>query len=168
MSIRRLHTTQPDSFNFTDENLLWAKNQIKKYPAGRQASAVIPILWRAQEQEGWLSKPAIESVGELLEMPFIRVLEVASFYFMFQLAPVGSIAHIQVCGTLSCMICGAEDLISVCKEVISEKPHELSKDGKLRLLLYIRLSSLLHHKSCRIKFHKLEHAQLTQREPVET
>jgi NADH-quinone oxidoreductase subunit E len=131
MSIRRLHTNQPDSFNFTDENLLWAKNQIKKYPAGRQASAVIPILWRAQEQEGWLSKPAIESVGELLEMPFIRVLEVASFYFMFQLAPVGSIAHIQVCGTLSCMICGAEDLISVCKEVISEKPHELSKDGKL-------------------------------------
>ena len=131
MSIRRLHTTQPDSFNFTDENLLWAKKQIKKYPAGRQASAVIPILWRAQEQEGWLSKPAIESVGELLEMPFIRVLEVASFYFMFQLAPVGSIAHIQVCGTLSCMICGAEDLISVCKEVISEKPHELSKDGKL-------------------------------------
>jgi NADH-quinone oxidoreductase subunit E len=131
MSIRRLHTTQPDSFNFTDENLLWAKNQIKKYPAGRQASAVIPILWRAQEQEGWLSKPAIESVGELLEMPFIRVLEVASFYFMFQLAPVGSIAHVQVCGTLSCMICGAEDLISVCKEVISEKPHELSKDGKL-------------------------------------
>ena len=111
--------------------MLWAKNQIKKYPAGRQASAVIPILWRAQEQEGWLSKPAIESVGELLEMPFIRVLEVASFYFMFQLAPVGSIAHIQVCGTLSCMICGAEDLISVCKEVISEKPHELSKDGKL-------------------------------------
>ena len=74
MSIRLLHTTQPDSFNFTDENLLWAKNQIKKYPAGRQASAVITILWRAQEQEGWLSKPAIESVGELLEMPFIRVL----------------------------------------------------------------------------------------------
>ena len=131
MSIRRLHTTQPDSFNFTDENLLLAKNQMKKYPAGRQASAVIPILWRAQEQEGWLSKPAIESVGELLEMPFIRVLEVASFYFMFQLAPIGSIAHVQVCGTLSCMICGAEDLISVCKEVISEKPHELSNDGKL-------------------------------------
>ena len=130
MSIRRLHTSQPDSFNFSDENLKWAQNQMKKYPTGRQASAVIPILWRAQEQEGWLSKPAIESVGELLDMPFIRVLEVASFYFMFQLAPVGSVAHIQVCGTLSCMICGAEDLISICKEVISEKPHEVSIDGK--------------------------------------
>ena len=131
MSIRRLHTTQPDSFTFSDENLKWAQNQMKKYPSGRQASAVIPILWRAQEQEGWLSKPAIEAVGELLEMPFIRVLEVASFYFMFQLAPVGSVAHIQVCGTLSCMICGAEDLIGICKEIISEKPQELSEDGKL-------------------------------------
>ena len=131
MSIRRLHTTQPDSFTFSDENLKWAQNQMKKYPSGRQASAVIPILWRAQEQEGWLSKPAIEAVGELLEMPFIRVLEVASFYFMFQLAPVGSVAHIQVCGTLSCMICGAEDLIGICKEIISKKPHELSEDGKL-------------------------------------
>ena len=131
MSIRRLHTTQPDSFTFSDENLKWAQNQMKKYPSGRQASAVIPILWRAQEQEGWLSKPAIEAVGELLEMPFIRVLEVASFYFMFQLAPVGSVAHIQVCGTLSCMICGAEDLIGICKEIISGKPHELSEDGKL-------------------------------------
>jgi len=131
MSIRRLHTTQPDSFTFSDENLKWAQNQMKKCPSGRQASAVIPILWRAQEQEGWLSKPAIEAVGELLEMPFIRVLEVASFYFMFQLAPVGSVAHIQVCGTLSCMICGAEDLIGICKEIISEKPHELSEDGKL-------------------------------------
>ena len=70
MSIRRLHTSQPDSFNFSDENLKWAQNQMKKYPTGRQASAVIPILWRAQEQEGWLSKPAIESVGELLDMPF--------------------------------------------------------------------------------------------------
>ena len=67
MSIRRLHTTQPDSFNFTDENLLWAKNQIKKYPAGRQASAVIPILWRAQEQEGWLSKPALNQLVSCLK-----------------------------------------------------------------------------------------------------
>lgn len=129
MSIRRLHTEQPDSFKFTSANLKWAKDQIKKYPKGRQASAVIPLLWRAQEQEGWLSKPAIETVGELLDMPFIRVLEVASFYFMFQLAPVGKIAHVQVCGTLSCMLCGAEDLIGVCKEVIAEQPHALSADG---------------------------------------
>jgi len=130
MSIRRLHPEQPDSFKFTAANLKWAKAQMKKYPKGRQASAVIPLLWRAQEQEGWLSKPAIETVGELLDMPFIRVLEVASFYFMFQLAPVGTVAHVQVCGTLSCMICGAEDLIGVCKEVIAQNPHAVSEDGK--------------------------------------
>lgn len=129
MSIRRLHTEQPDSFKFTSANKKWAKKQIAKYPKGRQASAVIPLLWRAQEQEIWLSKPAIEYVGTMLDMPFIRVLEVASFYFMFQLAPVGKIAHVQVCGTLSCMICGAEDLISICKEVIADQPHSVSADG---------------------------------------
>ncbi len=130
MSIRRLHTEQPDSFKFTPANLKWAKDQIKKFPKGRQASAVIPLLWRAQEQESWLSKPAIEAVGTMLDMPFIRVLEVASFYFMFQLAPVGTVAHVQVCGTLSCMICGAEDLIGICKEVIADQPHALSEDGQ--------------------------------------
>ena len=100
-----------------------------KYPEGRQASAIIPILWRAQEQEGWLTRPAIESIADMLGMAYIRALEVASFYFMFQLQPVGSVAHIQVCGTLSCMICGAEDLIAVCKEKIAAKPHQLSEDG---------------------------------------
>lgn len=130
MSIRRLHTEQPDSFAFTAANKKWAKEQIAKYPKGRQASAVIPLLWRAQEQEGWLSKPAIETVGTMLDMAFIRVLEVASFYFMFQLAPVGSVAHVQVCGTTSCMICGAEDLIGVCQEIIADKPHTISKNGK--------------------------------------
>jgi NADH-quinone oxidoreductase subunit E len=130
MSIRRLHTEQPDSFAFTAANKKWAKTQIAKYPKGRQASAVIPLLWRAQEQEGWLSKPAIETVGTMLDMAFIRVLEVASFYFMFQLAPVGNVAHVQVCGTTSCMICGAEDLIGVCQELIAEKPHAISENGK--------------------------------------
>ncbi|WP_170607994.1 NADH-quinone oxidoreductase subunit NuoE [Ruegeria arenilitoris] len=129
--LRRLHPEQPDSFAFTAANRQWAEAQITKYPEGRQASAVIPLLWRAQEQEGWLSRPAIEAVADMLGMAYIRVLEVASFYFMFQLQPVGSIAHIQVCGTTSCMICGAEDLIAVCKEKISAKPHELSADGKL-------------------------------------
>lgn len=100
-----------------------------KYPEGRQASAVIPLLWRAQEQEGWLTRPAIEYVAKLLDMAYIRVLEVATFYFMFQLQPVGAIAHVQVCGTLSCMICGAEDLIGVCKEKIAENAHEISADG---------------------------------------
>ena len=128
--LRRLHEEQPTSFSFTSENKAWADSQIKKYPAGREASAIIPLLWRAQEQEGWLTRPAIEYVAELLGMAYMRALEVATFYFMFHLRPVGNIAHIQVCGTLSCMLCGAEDLISVCKDKIAHNPHQLSEDGK--------------------------------------
>jgi NADH-quinone oxidoreductase subunit E len=86
---RLMHPEQPESFAFTPANLAWAKEQIAKYPEGRQASAVIPLLWRAQEQEGWVSKPAIEYVAGLLGMAYIRALEVATFYFMFQLRPVG-------------------------------------------------------------------------------
>ena len=133
MAVRRLapKEKQPTSFAFSAENLTWAKAQIAKYPPGRQASAVIPILWRVQEQhDGWVSEVAIRAVADLLEMPYIRVLEVATFYFMFQLQPTGSIAHVQVCGTTSCMICGAEDLIEVCKRRISPHAHELSGDGK--------------------------------------
>lgn len=128
--LRRLYHEQPASFAFTPANLDWAQAQITKYPVGRQASAIIPLLFRAQEQEGWLSKPAIEYVADMLGMPYIRALEVATFYFMFQLQPVGSVAHIQVCGTTSCMICGAEDLIAVCKQKIAPHAHELSADGK--------------------------------------
>lgn len=128
--LRRLHPDQPESFAFTQANLAWAEGQITKYPEGRQASAIIPLLWRAQEQEGWLSRPAIEAVADMLDMAYIRALEVASFYFMFQLQPVGSVAHIQICGTTSCMICGAEDLIAVCQEKIASKPHVVSADGK--------------------------------------
>ena len=128
--LRRLYHDQPESFAFTPANQAWADAQIKKYPEGRQQSAIIPLLWRAQEQEGWLTRPAIEGVAEMLGMAYIRALEVATFYFMFQLQPVGSLAHVQVCGTLSCMICGAEDLIGVCKEKIAEKAHQVSADGK--------------------------------------
>ena len=128
--LRRLHSEQPESFAFTPANQAWAEAQMTKYPEGRQASAVIPILWRAQEQEGWISKPALEYVADMLGMAYIRVLEVASFYFMFQLQPTGSVAHVQICGTTSCMICGAEDLIAVCKEKIAPKPFTLSADGK--------------------------------------
>jgi len=129
--LRRLHHEQPDSFAFTPANLAWAEAQMAKYPEGRQASAVIPILWRAQEQEGWLSRPAIECVAKMLGMDYIRALEVATFYFMFHLRPVGSVAHVQVCGTTSCMICGAEDLIEVCRKEIAPEPHMLSPDGTL-------------------------------------
>jgi NADH-quinone oxidoreductase subunit E len=128
--LRRLHHEQPASFAFTPGNLEWARGQVAKYPEGRQASAVIPLLWRAQEQEGWVSKPAIEEIARMLGMAYIRVLEVATFYFMFQLQPTGSVAHVQVCGTTSCMICGAEDLIAVCRDAIAPQPHALSADGK--------------------------------------
>ena len=129
--LRRLSIDQPESFKFTKANLDWAKAQKKKYPKGRQASAVIPLLWRAQEQEGWVSKPAIEFVANFLEMPEIRVLEVATFYFMFHLKPVGSRAHFQVCGTTPCMLRGSEDLIDVCKARINKKQNTLSADGSM-------------------------------------
>jgi NADH-quinone oxidoreductase subunit E len=132
MSVRRLapKEVQPASFAFTDENLAFAKQQIAKYPAGRQASAVIAILWRVQEQhDGWVSEAAIRAVADLLDMPYIRVLEVATFYTMFQLAPVGKKAHVQVCGTTPCRLRGAEDLIHVCEHRIHHEPFHLSKDG---------------------------------------
>lgn len=128
--LRRLYQDQPEAFAFTPENRAWADAQITKYPEGREASAIIPLLWRAQEQEGWLSRPAIEHVADMLGLAHIRALEVATFYFMFQLQPVGSVAHIQICGTTSCLICGAEDLVAVCKDKIAPKAHQLSADGK--------------------------------------
>ncbi|MCK1330570.1 MULTISPECIES: NADH-quinone oxidoreductase subunit NuoE [unclassified Bradyrhizobium] len=132
MSVRRLASkeVQPASFAFTEENLAFAKQQIAKYPAGRQASAVIAILWRAQEQhDGWVSEAAIRVIADMLDMPYIRVLEVATFYTMFQLAPVGKKAHVQVCGTTPCRLRGAEDLIHVCEHRIHHEPFHLSKDG---------------------------------------
>ena len=128
--LRRLHPDQPDSFAFTPANQAWAEAQLTKFPEGREASAIIPLLWRAQEQEGWLTRPAIEHVCDMLGLAHIRGLEVATFYFMFQLAPVGAVAHIQVCGTTSCMICGAEDLVAVCRDKIAKRPHQISDDGK--------------------------------------
>lgn len=128
--LRRLSPVQPDSFEFTPANLEWAQAQMTKYPEGRQQSAIIPVLWRAQEQEGWLSRPAIEYCASLLGMAYIRALEVATFYFMFQLHPVGRIANIQICGTTTCMICGAEALAEVCKRKIAPTPHTVSADGK--------------------------------------
>ena len=121
---------QPASFSFTDENLAWAKREITKYPEGRQASAVIAILWRAQEQhEGWTSEAAIRFVADMLDMPYIRVLEVATFYTMFQLQPVGKKAHVQVCGTTPCRLRSAGDLIEMCQSRIHHDPLHLSKDG---------------------------------------
>ena len=129
MSVRRLADIQPASFAFTPENEAWAKNEIAKYPPGRQASAVIALLWRAQSQEGyWLSRPAIERVGDMLSMPHIRVLEVATFYSMFNLSPVGR-SHVQLCGTTPCMLRGAEDIKNVCEAKIGPS-GTVSADGK--------------------------------------
>ncbi len=130
MSVRRLDPVQPDSFAFSAENLAWAKKLMGNYPPGKQASAVIPVLWRAQEQNnGWVTRASIECVARLLDMSFIRVLEVATFYTMFQLSPVGRKAHIQVCGTTPCMLRGAEALKDVCRTRINPEPHRLSEDG---------------------------------------
>lgn len=132
MAVRRLapKEVQPASFAFSAENLAWAKAQIEKYPPGRQQSAVIPILWRVQEQhEGWVSEVAIRAVADLLDMPYIRVLEIATFYTMFQLEPVGKKAHVQVCGTTPCMLRGAKELIEVCKHRIHHDPFHVSADG---------------------------------------
>ena len=129
MSVRRLAKEQPASFAFSDKTMAAAKVWIAKYPHGRQQSAVIPILWLVQKQEGWVSEPAIRAVGELLGMATIRVLEVVTFYTMFELEPVGDVALIQVCGTTPCMLRGAGELMAVCKAKIGEKDHR-SADGK--------------------------------------
>jgi NADH-quinone oxidoreductase subunit E len=129
MSVRRLAEKQPNSFAFTPDNLAWAKARIEKYPAGRQQSAVIPVLWRAQEQcGGWLPQKAIEAVAELLGMAKIRVLEVATFYTMFNLSPVGKY-HVQFCGTTPCLLRGADGLKKVLHRMIGEE-NEVTADGK--------------------------------------
>ena len=128
MSVRRLAEKQPPTFTFTPENLAWAKTQIAKYPQGRQQSAVIPILWRAQEQSGgWLPQKAMEAVAELLGMAKICVLEVATFYTMFNLSPVGRF-HVQFCGTTPCVLRGADGLKKVLHRMIGEENH-VTDDG---------------------------------------
>src|SRR5271165_1743141 len=132
MAVRRLAdpALQPESFAFTTENLDWAKREITKYPTGRQHSAVIALLWRAQEQAGgWLPQKAIEHVAGFLGMAKMRALEVATFYTMFNLAPVGKF-HVQLCGTTPCLLRGAGKLIELCHERIGEQLN-VSADGKL-------------------------------------
>ncbi|MBB4169948.1 MULTISPECIES: NADH-quinone oxidoreductase subunit E [unclassified Rhizobium] len=133
MSVRRLAEDQfqPAAFAFNDENAAWAEKTIKKYPEGRQQSAVIPLLMRAQEQDGWVTRAAIEQIADMLDMAYIRVLEVATFYTQFQLNPVGTRAHIQVCGTTPCMLRGSESLMAVCKSKIHHHPFERNAEGTL-------------------------------------
>jgi NADH-quinone oxidoreductase subunit E len=128
MSVRRLSPEQPESFAFAPATMEQVRWWIAKYPSERKQSAVIPVMWLVQKQEGWISEPAIRAIAELLGMAPIRVLEVATFYTMFHLAPVGE-HHVQVCGTTPCMLRGAEELKDVCKRRIGEK-HSVSADGK--------------------------------------
>ncbi len=132
MSVRRLAKRQPDKFSFNGENLEQTQRVIAKYPRGRQASAVIPLLDLAQRQEGWVSRPAIECVAEVLTMPVIRVLEVATFYTMFNLHPVGK-THVQVCTSLSCALRGSSKVVKACKENLGIGLGETTADGAFTL-----------------------------------
>ena len=128
MTVRRLALEQPASFAFTPANKDWCEAQIAKYPQGRQASAVVPLLWQAQAQNCyWLPRPAIEAVADMLGMPYIRALEIATFYSMFNLEPVGRY-FVQLCGTTPCMLRGSNAIKAVCRSRIGEE-RKVSKDG---------------------------------------
>ncbi|MEI9416714.1 NADH-quinone oxidoreductase subunit E [Mesorhizobium sp. Cs1321R2N1] len=133
MSVRRLAeaSVQPASFAFNRANAAAAKQWIKKYPKGREQSAIIPLLMLAQEQEGWVTKAAIETISDMLDMPRIRGLEVATFYTQYQLNPVGTRAHIQVCGTTPCMLRGSEALMDVCRSKIHHDQFHTNDKGTL-------------------------------------
>jgi len=139
MSQRRFAEDQPTGFAFNRENMQWAQDVIARYPKGRQASAIIPMLWRAHEQcGGWLPPPAAEYVAQMLGMPKIRAYEVATFYTMFNLAPTGK-HHIQVCTTTPCWLRGSEDVVKACQRVMGVKEGEVSADG---LFSYVEVECL--------------------------
>ena len=128
MSVKKISKNQPVSFKFSEENLQKAQNEIKKYPKDRKASAVIALLFLAQEQnDKWIPLPAIKYVAKLLEISYMQVYEVCTFYSMFNLAPVGKY-FIQICTTTPCMIRGAYELVDICKKKISDKQNNLSQN----------------------------------------
>ena len=130
MSLRRLAPEQPASFAFTPDNKAWAEKQIAKYPQGREASAVVPLLWRAQEQNGGhVTEPMIRVIADMLHMSKIRVLEIATFYTMFNLKPVGA-NLIQVCTTTPCWLRGSDAVVAACKKHIHPHQETVSDDGK--------------------------------------
>tara|TARA_B100001741_G_scaffold142606_1_gene117806 strand:+ start:70 stop:678 length:609 start_codon:yes stop_codon:yes gene_type:complete len=128
MTLKKISKNQPENFEFTKESLEEAKNIIKKYPKDKQQSAVMPLLNIAQKQnDNWIPLSAMKYIGKFLEMPYIKVYEVATFYSMYNLSPVGK-NFIQVCTTTPCMIRGASKIVEACKEKISKNENELSKD----------------------------------------
>ena len=130
MSIKKVSKEQPDSFEFNEENLKIANDIIKNYPVDKQQSAVMSFLYLAQRQNNnWIPLVAMKYIAKLLNMPYIKVYEVATFYSMYNLSPVGKY-FVQVCTTTPCMIRGAYKLVEACKEKISKSQNTLSKDGK--------------------------------------
>ena len=128
MSIKKISKKQPESFEFTKDNLLKAERELKKYPKGKQASGVLALLYLAQNQnENWIPLTAIEYISKFLDIPYIQVYEVATFYSMFNLTPVGKY-FVQVCTTSPCMIRGAKKITDACKKNISEKQNVLSEN----------------------------------------
>lgn len=129
MSARRPAEKQPGSFSFTPDTLAKAEELLTRYPAERKRSAVIPLLWIVQKQnKNWLSIKAMEAVAEYLEMAYIRVYEVATFYSMFNLAPVGR-RFVQVCTTTPCMLAGSDEIVAVCKKRIHPEQNHVREDG---------------------------------------
>ena len=129
MTLRKISKDQPDNFEFSQDNLDEIKKIISKYPKGRQQSAVMSLLYIAQGQnDNWIPLSAMKCIAKLLNMPYIKVYEVATFYTMYNLAPVGK-NFIQVCTTTPCMIRGAYKIVEACKEKISKNENELSKDN---------------------------------------
>ena len=128
MSLKKIHDTQPESFEFSKSNLEIAKSIIKKYPDNRKKSAVMPLLYLAQRQnENWIPLAAMKYIAKYLEMPYIKVYEVSTFYTMYNLAPVGKY-FVQVCTTSPCLIRGADKIVKICKEKISKEENELSEN----------------------------------------
>ena len=131
MTLRKISKEQPDRFEFNSENLVEAKEIIAKYPEGKQQSAVMALLYIAQKQhDNWIPLSAMKYIGKFLKMPYVKVYEVATFYSMYNLSPVGKY-FFQICTTTPCMLRGAYDLVKVCKNKISEKENVLSDDGKI-------------------------------------
>jgi|TARA_B100001093_G_C26833605_1_gene1017311 NADH-quinone oxidoreductase E subunit len=128
MSLKKIHDQQPDTFEFSKNNYEIANDILKKYPQERKKSAVMPLLYLAQRQnENWIPLAAMKYIAKYLEMPYIKVYEVATFYTMYHLAPVGKY-FVQVCTTSPCLIRGADKIVKICKEKISEKENTLSKN----------------------------------------
>jgi|TARA_B110000438_G_scaffold295925_1_gene339789 NADH-quinone oxidoreductase subunit E len=130
MSLKKIYDKQPENFSFTKENLTNAEEILKKYPSENKKSAVMPFLYLAQKQnQNWIPLSAMKYIAKYLSIPYISVYEVATFYSMYNLAPVGKY-FIQVCTTSPCLIRGADKLVKACKEKISKNEKEISKDGK--------------------------------------